>query len=253
MNGPLRVPILTYHSVDASGSVLSVDPADFRAHVESLRRNGFMAVGLDRLVAAFEGRTALPAKPVVLTFDDAYSNFLEQAAGPLCDAGFSATVFVIAGLVGKWNGWERQASSIPRMPLLDWAQLREVASLGFEIGSHGLTHTRLDRLAPEALHEEIASSKHALEDGIGTAVRTFAYPFGIHHRPSVAAAAGYYSAACTTRMATARASHPRHLLPRLDVYYVRSPRVFAHLGKPLGRAYLATRTLGRAVRTLAPS
>jgi peptidoglycan/xylan/chitin deacetylase (PgdA/CDA1 family) len=253
MNAPPRVPILTYHSIDPSGSVLSVAPAHFRAHVQLLRRNGFTAIGLERLVGGFEGRAALPAKPVVLTFDDAYANFGEHAAGPLRDAGFSATVFVIAGLVGKSNGWEHQAPSIPRMPLLDWPALRDVASMGFEIGSHGFTHARLDRLAQHGLHEEIFDSKRALEDGIGTAVATFAYPFGIHHGPSAAAVAACYRAACTTRMAIARASHPLHLLPRLDVYYLRSPRLFAQLGSPLGRAYLATRIVGRAVRTLAPS
>lgn len=253
MTSLLRVPILTYHSIDSSGSVLSVSPTDFAKHMQSLERNGFTGIRLDRLLDAFEGGGALPPKPVVITFDDAYVNFFEHALRPMHDAGFSATVFAIAGLIGKANSWEGQASSIPRLPLLDWSALREIVSMGFEIGSHGFTHVRLDRVPADRLHYEIVSSRHALEDGIGEPVATFAYPFGAQHAKSVAIASEHYRGACTTRMGTARASDTRHLLPRLDVYYLRKPNVFAQFGKPLGHVYLAARTLGRALRQVVAS
>lgn len=244
------VPILTYHSIDSSGSVLSVAPADFRTHVQLLARNGFSGIRFDRLIDAFEGGDALPPKPVVLTFDDAYANFQEHALPVLRDAGFSATVFVIAGFVGKTNDWPGQGQSMPRLPLLDWPALREIAASGFEIGSHTFTHARLDRASPDRLEYEIADSRRVLEDGIGARVATFAYPFGAHHPPSVAIARAHYRGACTTRMATARATHDRHLLPRVDVYYLREPYRFARLGTPLGGAYLGARALGRAARAL---
>lgn len=247
---PAPVPILTYHSIDASGSVLSVASSDFREHVRSLARNGFTGIRFDRLLDAFEGRAVLPPKPVVLTFDDAYVNFYEHALPALREAGFSATVFAIAGLVGKTNDWPGQGPSIPRLPLLDWPALREIATSGFEIGSHAFTHSRLERAPADRLEHEIVGSRRALEDGIGAPVATFAYPFGTHHPASVAIVRAHYRAACTTRMATARASYDRHLLPRIDVYYLREPRRFARFGTPLGRAYLGARALGRAARAL---
>lgn len=247
---PARVPILTYHSIDSSGSVLAVAPADFRAHMQSLARNGFTGIRFDHLIAALGGERALPPKPVVLTFDDAYANFHEHAARALQEVGFAATVFAVAGLVGKTNDWPGQGPSIPRLPLLDWPALRELAAAGFEIGSHTFTHPRLDRAPADRLEYEIAGSRRALEDGIGAPVTTLAYPFGAHHPASVALARAHYQAACTTRMATARASHDRHRLPRLDVYYLREPRRFARFGTPLGRAYLIARALGRAARAL---
>ncbi|MDQ3187372.1 MAG: polysaccharide deacetylase family protein [Pseudomonadota bacterium] len=246
----MRVPILTYHSIDSSGSVLSVRPADFRAHLASLAANGFSAIRFDQLVDAFEGRAALPPKPVVLTFDDAFANFHEHAAPALRAAGFPATVFVVAGLVGKSSNWPGQGTSIPRLPLLDWPALRELAAAGIEIGSHTFTHPHLDRMAADRLEHELAGSRRALEDGAGVPVTTLAYPFGSHDAGSVAVARSHYRAGCTTRMAGARATDDRLLLPRLDVYYLRDPRRFKRLGTPLGSAYLAARTLGRAARAL---
>jgi peptidoglycan/xylan/chitin deacetylase (PgdA/CDA1 family) len=136
------------------------------------------------------------------------------------------------------------------MPLLDWPGLREIAQVGIEIGSHTHTHPRLDRMRAERLEQEIAGSRRALEDGIGVRVATFAYPFGAHHPASVAIVRAHYRAACTTRMATTRISHDRHLLPRIDAYYLREPHRFARFGTPLGDIYLGMRALGRAARAL---
>lgn len=250
MRPPSLVPILTYHSIDPSGSVLSVAPADFREHMRSLARNGFTGIRFDRLIDAFEGRVALPPRPVVLTFDDAYANFQEYALPALREAGFAATLFAVAGLVGKTNKWQEANLSIPRLPLLDWPALREIAAAGFEIGSHTFTHARLNCVPADRLEYEIAGSRRRLEDGVGAPVATLAYPFGAHHAASVAIARVTYRGACSTRMATARVAHDRHLLPRFDAYYLRDPRQFARFGTPLGNAYLAARTLGRAARAL---
>lgn len=247
---PSSVPVLTYHSVDASGSVLSVAPANFREHMRSLARNGFTGIRLDHLIEAFEGRLALPPRPVVLTFDDAYVNFAEHALPALREQRFSATLFVVAGLVGQANTWPGQGASIPRMPLLDWPALRDVAAAGVEIGSHAFTHCRLDHARPDELVHEIADSRRTLEDGAGAPVTTFAYPFGAHHPASVAIVRATYRGACSTRMATARAVHDRHLLPRIDAYYLRDTRRFARFGTPLGGAYLAARAFGRAARSI---
>ena len=244
------VPILTYHSIDPSGSVLSVAPAEYREHVRSLANRGFTGIRFDHLLEAFAGGAALPPNPVVITFDDAYANFREHALLPLSEVGFSASVFAIAGSVGKANNWAGQGPSIPRLPLLDWPALREIAGAGFEIGSHAFTHSRLDRAPADQLEHEIADSRRALEDGIGAPVTTFAYPFGAHNVASVAMVRAHYRGACTTRMANARASHDYHLLPRVDVYYLRQPRRFARFGTPLGSTYLLARTIGRAARAL---
>jgi len=242
------VPILTYHSLDDSGSVISVAPAAFRAHMRSLRDRGFSGIALGRLLDAWEGRASLPPRPVVLTFDDAFRNFAEAARPVLEASGFGATVFAVAGRCGGTNDWPGQLARVPRLPLLSAAELRELAAAGFEIGSHGLTHAALDGLPPAEAEREVVGSKRALEDALGRAVEVLAYPYGRSGGGVRAVAAAHYRGACGVEMAAARAAHDRHALPRIDVYYVRRPGVFGAMGTPLGRGYLAVRAWGRRLR-----
>src|ERR1043166_6308036 len=67
-------PILTYHSLDESGSVTSVRPRFFREHMRSLARRGFVAISLSELLDGWDGIAPLPPHPVVITFDDGLAN-----------------------------------------------------------------------------------------------------------------------------------------------------------------------------------
>ena len=242
------VPILTYHSLDDSGSVISVSPAAFREHMRILRDTGFSGIALGRLLEAWSGGTALPPRPVVLTFDDAFRNF-EEAARPVLQAsGFSATVFAVAGRSGGANDWPGQLARVPRLPLLSADQLRDVAAAGFEIGSHGLTHAALDGLSAAEAEREVAGSRRALEDMLGGPVRVLAYPYGRSSAAVRAAAAAHYLAACGVEMGEARADDDRFTLRRIDVYYLRQPALFRTLGTAFGRGYLALRGFGRRLR-----
>ena len=243
------VPILTYHSLDDSGSVISISPAAFRMHMQSLRARGFSGIALGRLLDGWEGRAPLPPRPVVLTFDDAFRNF-EEAARPILDAaGFRATVFAVAGQCGGTNDWPGQLARVPRLPLLTAAELRDLAAAGYEIGSHGLTHAALDGLAAAVAEREVggiearAGGRPGTAGGACSPTPTARASAGVR-----ALAAAHYRAACGVEMAAARASHDRHALPRIDVYYLRRPRVFATLGTPLGRGYLGARAWGRRLR-----
>jgi peptidoglycan/xylan/chitin deacetylase (PgdA/CDA1 family) len=242
------VPILTYHSLDDSGSVISVTPAAFRAHVRSLADRGFSGIPLGRLLDGWEGRASLPPRSVVLTFDDAFRNFAEAARPVLESHGFSATVFAVAGRAGATNDWPGQLAAVPRLPLLSAAELRELAAAGFEIGSHGLTHAALDGLSPADAEREVVGSKRALEDALGRSVEVLAYPYGRSDAFVRTLAAAHYRASCGVEMAAARPGCDRHHLPRIDVYYLRRPGLFRTLGTPVGRGYLALRAAGRRLR-----
>ncbi len=79
--------------------------------------------------------------------------------------------------------------------------LRSLATEGFEIGGHGISHAELPTCAPHKLDREVADSRKSLEDLLGMPVSMFAYPRGRHDRRVIAAVkrAGY-SGARTTRM-----------------------------------------------------
>jgi peptidoglycan/xylan/chitin deacetylase (PgdA/CDA1 family) len=244
------VPILTYHSLDESGSVISTPPAAFRAQMQAMARRGFRGIGLGALIDAWEGRAALPERPLVLTFDDAYRSVREHAAPVLAELGFRATVFAVAGQVGKTSDWPTQPGGIPRLPLCGWEDLRALAPVA-EVGAHGYDHRPLpDGLGADALRREIVDSRRALEDGLGRPATLFAYPYGIAGAGARALVREEYRAACGVGMGTAAPGADRHLLPRIDAYYLRPAAAARAFGTRRGEVYLRLRALGRAVRGL---
>jgi len=171
------VPVLMYHEITTSpaGSArLAVSPRSFETQIAYLHDAGFNAVTAGDLAAAAAGRTALPCRPVVLTFDDGFADFHEIALPILQKHGFTATLFMTTGWIR--DGAQRQSSAPGRM--LSWSQLAEIAAAGIEVGGHSDQHPQLDQLETGAVHRELAASKEALEDTLGLPVPGMAYPFG---------------------------------------------------------------------------
>ena len=241
-------PILTYHSLDESGSVTSVRPQFFRKHMHSLARRGFVGISMSELLDGWDDIAPLPARPVVLTFDDGFANLLEHAAPVLSELGFRATIFVVSGRCGQTNDWPNQAPDIPRLPLLSWSELAQMATAGFEMGAHSVTHRPLTELTQAEAEREIVESKATIEERLGRPVNTFAYPFGVFSRPNYEVVRKHFRGACSVEMGNAGRENDRHQLPRLDVYYLRHPTLFQLFETLPGRAYLELRGGGRRVR-----
>ena len=108
--------------------------------------------------------------------------------------GFTATVFVTTGWIA--DAGPHAAGRRPGQ-MLCWNQIREAAAAGVEIGAHSHAHPQLDQITPSQLQDELAVSKALLEDGIGRAVPSLAYPFGYSNaRVRQAARATGYRHAC---------------------------------------------------------
>jgi peptidoglycan/xylan/chitin deacetylase (PgdA/CDA1 family) len=191
-----RIPILMYHSVaDATPAALqtwTVRPAQFAAQMAWLHEHGYTALTVSQWVQLRQTEGALPAYPIVLTFDDGYANFLSAAMPVLAQYGFAATLYVTTGFV------DAQRHLFGTQPeILTWAQLREVQhSPLVEIGAHTHDHSPLDRLSTTDALREIVTPKQKLEQQLGQPVKSFCYPFGFNN-PAVRAqvrAAGYTSA-----------------------------------------------------------
>lgn len=241
------VPILTYHSLDPSGSVISVRPDQFRRHMSTLQARGFRGIALGDLVGVWEGRWSLEGRPLVLTFDDGFRNTGEVAGPVLAEFGFRATVFAVADACGKSNRWSGPDGT-PELPLLTTAELRALPADTFEVGAHGVTHMRLDRLSDPAAETEVRVSRQKLEQILGREVTLFAYPYGIADQRVREYVRKHYRAACGVEMGFASPRHDRHWLPRLDAYYMRDPRLFRFLGTTRGNIYLRLRAAGRALK-----
>jgi peptidoglycan/xylan/chitin deacetylase (PgdA/CDA1 family) len=232
-----RTLVLTYHALEAGPAPLFCDPVLFAQHVDVTRDAGAALLTVSELAAALRGGT-LPECAVALTFDDGYASIRAAA-----DHGVVGTVFAIARRLGGSNDWPSQPAHVPRRPLADAAQLRELASAGWEIGSHGLDHVGVASVSA------LGESRTVLEGAVGVSVRSFAYPYGVVPRGTAPQRAGY-DAAVTTRLAPVTASADAYALPRVDAHYLRRPALLrAALGGKLD-LYFRVRGVGANIRRL---
>ena len=100
---------------------------------------------------------------------------------------------------------------------MSWSQIRELDSVGVEIGSHTLTHPHLTRLGEKELKEELTTSRKILEDRLGKSVTSFAYPYGEYDKRVVEAVINSgYSCAFTTRHLYASSGSDVFQIPRFE-------------------------------------
>jgi peptidoglycan/xylan/chitin deacetylase (PgdA/CDA1 family) len=192
-----RSVVLLYHGVAPSNQridpgFLRVHPAAFRAQLDLLMEAGFEFVTVAEFAERLDGPEP-PAGLVALSFDDGMDDNHTVVLPLLRERGLRASVYVATGLIGKPNPWIASGSGARMMTV---EELRDLVSAGFEIGAHSVTHPDFSRLDFEDCLREASESKLALEELLGTAVRTFAYPFCFYGPAAVAAvrAAGFDAA-----------------------------------------------------------
>jgi len=236
--------ILTYHSVDETGSVISISERSFRRHVAWLAQGHVRVVPLEDIT-----RVSSDEDAVAITFDDGLASFGRIAAPRLLDCGLPATVFVVTDAVGSTNVWHgRQDAGIPVQPLLDWEQLGALHEAGVTLGAHTCTHPRLTGVEGDALEREIVASKQRLARELGVDAMTFAYPYGAVSRAARDVVARTFHFGCTTRLAALASGEDPAMLPRLDSYYLRSPDALEAWGSRRFRMRLGVLAGARSVR-----
>ncbi|MFE3454153.1 polysaccharide deacetylase family protein [Nonomuraea sp. NPDC059194] len=207
--------VLMYHSVtkyDSDPLLVTVSPERFAAQMRWLADCGLRGVSMRDLLAAHRSGTA--RRLVGLTFDDGYADFASEVVPVLLDHEFTATVFPVTGELGGCNAWDA-AAGYPRKPLMDADDVRRMADLGMEVGSHSVSHRSLTTLADDELGRELAASRTALEEIVGAEVTGFCYPYGHAGAREVAAVreAGYGYACAIWKSELSGA----HALPRTYV------------------------------------
>ncbi len=176
----MDLPILLYHHLVGSGEVkkhgYEISLRQFEMHLDILKKAGFATINFRTLFRILEGTEKPSSKMAIITFDDALESFYKLGVQALLPRGMQATLFVPAGLIGESSSWET-AGGAPVRPLMNEEQLREVASMGIEIGSHGWKHRSLPECSAEEVREELFASRERLL-GMDTYCNVFAYPYG---------------------------------------------------------------------------
>jgi peptidoglycan/xylan/chitin deacetylase (PgdA/CDA1 family) len=203
--------ILMYHRLaEVPGNRMCVSPGRFAEQMTWLKRHGLRGVGVGTLIDAM--RAGRQRGLVGITFDDGYDNLAETALPELLRHGFTATMFIISGLLGGTNEWD----GAPVWRLVSADQVRELAAAGMEIGSHSTTHLSLTGVNANQLEAQVRESRASLGELIGAPIRGFAYPYGSMDTPARHAVrdAGY-DYACT--IWTARTELGFMALPRMYI------------------------------------
>jgi peptidoglycan/xylan/chitin deacetylase (PgdA/CDA1 family) len=181
------LPVLMYHSVsevDGPARALAVPPHLLGEQLTALREAGYALTGLTE---ALRRKSVQPqARVIGVTFDDGYLDFLTAGVPVLQEVGATATLYVSVGHLG-----DPQRVSPDFGAMLSWAQVREVAQAGVEIGNHSFFHEPMDVLRPAALEEQVRSSTEKLRQECGGPVLSFAYPHGYNSRRVRATVARY--------------------------------------------------------------
>lgn len=236
--------ILTWHSVDGSGSLISIAPTTFARHLAWLRSGQVRVVPLAELLTLDAHTDA-----VAITFDDALATITDEALPGLIAAGLPATIFVTTAHVGGDNRWQgRSAPGVPVLPVMTWEQLAEAQNRGIAIGAHTRTHPDLRRCAGEALRQELEGARDDVTAALGITPEAFAYPFGALDRRIRAAAGEVYRYCVTTELRPLQVDTSADALPRLDAWYFRDVQWLERWGTAALRSYLGLRRAGRAVK-----
>jgi peptidoglycan/xylan/chitin deacetylase (PgdA/CDA1 family) len=205
--------IFTYHSIDSSGSPISLPEESFKEHVR------FFGSGRVRVVPL----SMLPSLPdemdaVALTFDDGFLNFTSAVLPILAHVGFPATVFVVSDAVGTSNATR--------------------------------THSDLTQLSPAQLNDETEGCVERILAELGDRPRRFAYPYGYVNDDVARIARTIFEHSVTTELRPVASDDDLALLPRIDAWYFRKSGHLEAWGSAAFRRRLWIRAQGRRVRAM---
>ena len=220
-----RPRILMYHMVsearaDGAFNKLRVAPKNFEAQLRVLRDGGWHFA----FISALEQPQSLPAKTVIITFDDGYEDNLLNADPLLERYGACATLYLVEDRFDRdWSTSKKahhDSGELMREPKLSDGQVKTLLASGrWELGGHTRTHANLARLDEAGCREEIVDARGSLATRFGVPLKSFAYPFGIYGARDVVVArdAGYTTAVTTEEGIPADPAAQALELPRIKV------------------------------------
>lgn len=174
----VNVPILMYYHVgelpagaDAITMDLTVPASAFAEQVKWLKSEGFNTITLQDLFEYSLGKFTMPAKPLIFTFDDGYSDVFENAVPTLTQYGYVGSFGVITGKVAHVEGNNTYAT---------WDQIESASDLRMEIVSH--TNSHFDGTNPKYSldyeRDDIVQSLKELKSHLNTSTNILIYPYG---------------------------------------------------------------------------
>ena len=173
------VAVLCYHQIQPStkkGSrwtaSITTPTSRFADHIRALKKAGYHAITPEQLSSHLVNGTELPAKPVLITFDDGTRPQWTVAGPILRKAGYTATYFLMTVVLNK-GGWLRDSD------------LRAMRTAGMTIGSHTWDHHDVRHYSAKDWKVQLRGSMATLAKATGEPVTTLAYPYGAWNKAAL--------------------------------------------------------------------
>lgn len=235
-----------YASFTGTERIFSISARRFTEQLEWLRDHGFHFVSLDQLAAHLEGGSALPERPVFISFDDGCESVHGRALPILKGLGIPAAVFVTcdgdAWIFHEGEYFERRMTP---------EEVRACHQAGITIGSHAVTHRGLNEMGAAEVLRELGESRRILSGWTGGApIDHFAVPLNFYNRATLRLCkqAGFRTV-CTSDNGTSHSGTSPYRIKRFIVEGGLGPEAFARSLLP--RIVLQRRILN-ALKKLPP-
>lgn len=174
-----QVPVLCYHHIRALRAGESqrlteyiVPESNFRDQMQSLADSGYQTITPDEYEAYLTTGAPLPAKPVMLTYDDTDAEQYTVALPEMEKHKFKGVYFIMTISIGR-----------PRY--MSKEQIKDLADKGHVIASHTWDHHNVKKYAGDDWDIQFKKTKEKLETITGKPVEHFAYPFGLWNSAAI--------------------------------------------------------------------
>lgn len=181
----VAIPVLLYHNFVTTVPDSDPDnfnyintPESFEENVKTLLANGYTIISFKDLNDAYSGKSTLPSKPIIITFDDGYYSNYEYIYPILKQYNVKASIFVVTDKISQ---------EIDGIKYLSWDNCLEMQTSGLvEIFSHSKNHIFYNKFPVRRIRDDVAESYTQLEKHLGKqTLKVFAYPYGAYTKETV--------------------------------------------------------------------
>lgn len=211
--GPcVHLPVFYYHHIQSREVALAKKQTNltvytdvFQSQMQYLKDKGYNVLTMNDLISFFDNGTQIPARSILLTFDDGYGDFYTDALPILQSLGFRSTMFTVTGLVNNPD-------------YLTWDQISQANGSGVLFANHTWSHKSLPSVGSDSQQNEITLADTQLSEHGLNNPKIFAYPYGGY----TSFAASYlkslgYNAAFGTIPGSVLCKKQRFDLPRVHI------------------------------------
>ena len=200
---------------------LEVTPQFLEKTIIEYKKSGYRFVSIDEAVEILQKTHLSPftihhSPFICLTFDDGYLDNYTIAYPLLKRLNVPFAIYVTTGFIDNrlpmwWYTGEQLGISTESLKALDAEPL-------CTIGTHTISHTKLDTISFEEQKKEIQQSRLELETLLGHPIIHFSYPHGAYNNETldIVKGNGFRSALCAWGGPVRRDANP-FLLPRIEL------------------------------------